>query len=99
MTALVFVSFLSLPITAFAGATPAPGLGTVATAHGNEWLEKEIGERPVLRSGFCGGTRLTARDDSMREHAIVKHGVQKHFAEVPPRGPGARPSESVARGG
>jgi hypothetical protein len=51
----------------------------------------EIGEIPVLRSDFYGGTRLAARDDFMREHAIVKLGLQKHLAEVPPRGPGAGP--------
>ncbi len=44
----------------------------------------EIGEKPVLRSRFYGGTRLAARDDFMREHAIVRYGLQKHFREVPP---------------
>ena len=44
----------------------------------------EIADRPVLRSRFYGGTSMAARDDLMREHAIVKYGLQKYFDEVPP---------------
>ena len=44
----------------------------------------EIADRPVLRSSFYGGTKMAARDDFMREHAIVKYGFQKYFNEVPP---------------
>ncbi len=45
----------------------------------------EMEEKLILRSRFYGGTTLAARDDFMREHAIVRMRLlQGYFRAVPP---------------
>jgi para-nitrobenzyl esterase len=52
----------------------------------------EIGaDRCLVRSSFYGGTKMAARDDFMREFAMVKHGFQRYFDELPPGRADARP--------
>jgi para-nitrobenzyl esterase len=37
----------------------------------------------VLRTSFYGGTKMTARDDFMREYAITKGGFHRYFETLP----------------
>ena len=56
----------------------------------------EIGDRFVLRNNFYAGTKMAARDDFMREYAIVKYGLPEVLPEVPPGSARTTPSKQVA---
>jgi carboxylesterase type B len=51
----------------------------------------KIADGFVLRRNFYGGTKMTARDDFMREHAITRYGFQKYFKEMPAVGAATKP--------